>query len=130
LQWRLNGAGLTDTTRITGARTSTLVISNVLRTDAGNYSVLAANDNGFAFSSSAALSVFPLRLIQPTWHPDGRFHLNFQGESGFRFEILTSSNLTTWEPLLLLTNETGAGELNDTTATNQPQRFYRAIERP
>jgi hypothetical protein len=58
-QWQLNGASLTDNERITGSQSSTLTISNLMFTDAGNYVVAVANAFGSTYSQPAFLTVAP-----------------------------------------------------------------------
>jgi hypothetical protein len=45
-----------------------------------------------------------------------------------RWQIQSSTNLTDWEPLAMLTNTTGRVEFFDGTATNSTQRFYRSLK--
>ena len=53
-QWNKNG------TQIAGATTSTLTVTNVQQTDAGEYSLLVSNSFGSVLSSNATLSVVPV----------------------------------------------------------------------
>ena len=55
--WSKNGSPLANGGNISGANTTTLTLTGVSATDAGNYSVLASNSVGTATSASAALSV-------------------------------------------------------------------------
>src|SRR4029077_4754232 len=52
-QWRFNGAD------IVGQTTSSLSLTNVQASKSGNYSVLAANAAGSAFSTNALLTILP-----------------------------------------------------------------------
>ena len=52
------------------------------------------------------------------------------GETGDRYEILGSTNLTSWSPLLKLTNVTGTVQFVDPSATSESHRFYRALLEP
>ena len=56
-RWRFNGTPLADGSRITGSGTSSLTISNVQNTDAGNYTLVVTNAVGATTSSVAALTV-------------------------------------------------------------------------
>ncbi|MDZ4753537.1 MAG: M12 family metallo-peptidase [Phycisphaerae bacterium] len=57
-QWHLNGKPLVDDERITGAMTATLMISPVIRADAGLYDVLAVADcDAKTLSDAATLAV-------------------------------------------------------------------------
>jgi hypothetical protein len=66
-QWRLNGTNQSNSARISGVTNSTLTLSQVQRTDAGSYSVLVWNSNGFAISGEAVLTVLaePVIISQP-----------------------------------------------------------------
>jgi len=55
-QWRLAG------TNLPGATNNPLILSNVLSSQAGTYSVLVSNSTGSAFSAKAVLTVIPLVL--------------------------------------------------------------------
>jgi hypothetical protein len=52
------------------------------------------------------------------------------GAAGDRYEIQSSSNLTSWIPILNLTNATGTVQFIDPSATNLAYRFYRAALAP
>lgn len=56
-RWRKGGGNLSNGGNISGATSTTLVISNVSSADAGNYDVVVSNPAGSATSASAALSV-------------------------------------------------------------------------
>jgi len=45
-QWAFSGSMLTDDTRITGALTETLIISQLTEADNGTYTCIAINDHG------------------------------------------------------------------------------------
>ena len=57
----------------------------------------------------------------------GQFHLNLTTPLGAILQVQSSTNLTDWLPLTLLTNTTGTLEFQDPDAVARPQRFYRAI---
>ena len=56
-QWRRNGQPLADDTRISGARTDTLVIASLGNTDAGDYDIVVTNACGTDTSVTATLTV-------------------------------------------------------------------------
>jgi len=58
-QWKKGTDLLSDGGRISGATTSTLVISNVTLADAGSYSVDVSDDAGTVTSAPATLTVIP-----------------------------------------------------------------------
>jgi alpha-tubulin suppressor-like RCC1 family protein len=66
-QWSFNGVNLVNSTHIGGATGTTLTVSNVTATDAGNYRVGVTNSHGGVVSSNATLTVLfpPTVTIQP-----------------------------------------------------------------
>jgi hypothetical protein len=120
--WEFNGKSLPNATN------STLTISNVLLAQAGTYTVTVSNPlsttNVSAILSLAGQS--PLRLARPSW-VGAAFDFQLIGSAGSNYVIQTSTDLTTWVPLL--TNSASNGFLNfaDTNAPAFPSRFYRAI---
>lgn len=67
-QWFFNGTPLTDGGRITGSATTSLSITNLQVTDAGNYTAVAMNVAGSVTSSVATLTITapPVITSQPT----------------------------------------------------------------
>ncbi len=65
-QWLKNGSPLSDNGHFTGTTSNLLIVSNVVTSDAGTYSVVAANFSSTA-SSNAVVTVFvpPAITIQP-----------------------------------------------------------------
>jgi uncharacterized repeat protein (TIGR03803 family) len=61
---------------------------------------------------------------------DGSVDVTLIGETGRRCEIYGSTNLSAWELLATLTNQTGTVLYTDAQATNLPARFYRAVQLP
>jgi hypothetical protein len=79
------------------------------------------------FSKSGALSFQPLGLRSLS---DG-FELTLNGEFGTAYRIDGSTNLTTWVPLITLTNSLGTLQYIDySTSNNFSDRFYRAVPLP
>lgn len=66
-RWHRNGAVLSNDARFSGTTNSTLSVSNVLTTDAGNYTVVAASAGGNATSQVAVVTVVvpPAIMTQP-----------------------------------------------------------------
>ncbi|MDB6109636.1 MAG: Immunoglobulin I-set domain protein, partial [Pedosphaera sp.] len=66
-QWQLNGVSLVNGGRISGTRTNALTISNLLPTDAGNYTLVVTNPAGAVTSAIATLTVNgpPVVTVQP-----------------------------------------------------------------
>jgi hypothetical protein len=61
-----------------------------------------------------------------TRQSSGAVNLQMLGPAGV-WEIQSSSNLLSWQPITALTNRTGKLEYLDTSVTNAGQRFYRAL---
>ena len=67
-QWQMNGTNLTDTIHIAGTTSSTLTIMGITDNDAGNYSVIVSNAEGWVTSSVVTLTVIdpPVIVGQPS----------------------------------------------------------------
>jgi photosystem II stability/assembly factor-like uncharacterized protein len=129
-QWRKNG------TNLSGGTSTSLVLSNVVRADAGSYSVLLTNASGTLLSSNANLRVLAAQYINtPQFTLEGSVRILFSDADGgvlmsndvSHFEVLASSNLVDWLVLtnaLSLTN--GMMSLEDSAL--HPHRFYRVLE--
>ena len=79
------------------------------------------------FSKSGALSFQPLASRSLS---EG-FELTLNGEYGTAYRIDGSTNLTTWVPLITLTNSLGTLQYIDySTSNNFSDRFYRAVPLP
>lgn len=78
-QWQKDGVNVQNSTRITGANSSTLHLTAVQPADAGNYTVVISNAADSAVSQPAALSVTP---VSPT-----------SGFSVWRTGVFTSAEL-------------------------------------
>jgi hypothetical protein len=107
-----------------------------------NYSspaVLGLSDNTgnrivqFADNTIALISADPgaqaprLHLNQPAGDgvtPAG-FQFSLSGESGSLYEIIWSTNLTSWQSMGFVTNASGDVQIVDPDATNQWRKFYR-----
>ena len=61
---------------------------------------------------------------------DGQFQTTLAGVPGSRYEIQTSTDLTAWTPLTILTNTGPQTRFEDTTSGGAPRRFYRAKQIP
>jgi len=59
-QWQKNGVNLVNSVKLTGATSSSLLVSNVQAADAGSYTVIVGNGNGGpATSNAVSLTVAP-----------------------------------------------------------------------
>ncbi len=134
-QWAFQGAF------IMGATNSSLTLSNLVRSNEGNFSVVVCNLAGSVTSSPALLRVLvPQRLRPPIPLPEGRLRLQFGDEDGAvltasevaNFEVHVSTNLFTsnWFRLtndLSLSN--GMLVVEEADAADSRGRFYRLLER-
>jgi hypothetical protein len=124
-QWQFNG------TNIDGATNSVLVLTNVPLNAEGAYRVVVSNVFGSITSLDANL--FLLRS-SPQFEPSLQLNalgatLRVRGLSGHGPLIIdASSDLKIWLPLLTNAPMPGTLEWLDSSATNFPARFYRAIE--
>ena len=66
-QWQLNGVGLANGGRVSGANTSAVIVTNVQAADAGNYTLVVSNAVGVVTSAIAVLTVTgpPVITAQP-----------------------------------------------------------------
>ncbi len=121
-QWRFNG------TNLSGATTSSLVLSNVQTTSAGPYDVLVTNAAGLTASAAASLSVVPapLRFQSATLLPNGELQMSLSGSPGQVYNIQASTNLLDWATISMVTISNSPQVFVDPSATNFNTRFYRA----
>ena len=90
-------------------------LATVLPTTYEDGQVTLVSDASFVFN---ALNCLPGGVVQ----------VRMTGPAG-TWEVQRSTNLLSWEPVVTITNTTGALEFSDGTATNATQRFYRAVKR-
>jgi len=120
-QWRFNG------TNISGATGSSYGLTNVQRTNGGNYSAVITNGAGNTISSNGLLTVTPVtpvRLSGVTLLSGGRLQLTVTGDPG-QFILQGSSNLFNWVDLTNILAANGTFNYIDST-TNLSRYFYRA----
>ena len=67
----------------------------------------------------------PLQMQIGGEQTNGAIPLTIEGDIGQNYEIEVSTDLVNWDCWMTVSNSTGAISLNDTNATNFPQRFYR-----
>ncbi|MEO7298160.1 MAG: immunoglobulin domain-containing protein [Verrucomicrobiota bacterium] len=58
-QWFFNGVAITNSSRISGVASNTLVLNGVVTNDAGNYFMIVSNRHAVVTSSTATLTVTP-----------------------------------------------------------------------
>ena len=66
-QWRKNGKNLTDTGSVSGSKTRTLLLTNIVIADAALYSVVVSNSYGTVTSANAALQI----IVSPPYIVSG-----------------------------------------------------------
>ena len=121
-QWQLNG------TPLNGATTPVLNLNTVQLTDSGNYSCLITTPLGSLTSSNALLTVFsPFSFRSTAFQFGGLFQLTATGDDGHSYRLEASTNLVDWVPVVTNTISSGTGTFTDSSASGQPQRFYRLI---
>jgi uncharacterized repeat protein (TIGR03803 family) len=120
---------------------TTLAMPNVMRADAGKYSVSVSNAAGVTTSTQALLRVFSAQqFASPVISAGGQLQLVFgdaDGEPLASSDIeslevqatsqVPSSNWITLTNALILTN--GRLRIVDTLQATPPSRFYRAVEK-
>jgi formylglycine-generating enzyme required for sulfatase activity len=83
-RWQRNGLYLTDDSRVSGTRSSTLQINQCSTSDVGSYTVLVSNPNGSVASQGALLTIYPANIQSGmALIPAGSFQMgdNLDGES-------------------------------------------------
>jgi hypothetical protein len=60
----------------------------------------------------------------------GSFQLHVTGETGQRFDIFASDDLTHWTKISTITLPAETYDFSDSTSQGQPRRFYRAVAVP
>jgi hypothetical protein len=123
-QWVFNGVALS------GATTSSLMLTNVQTTDAGSYVVLVANA-GSITSAVATLTVtnpgVTLSLSGGAGMTPNGFTFQLSLPVGCTYIILASTDFQAWTPIAtnFATNESVV--FTDPAAANYRSRFYRAM---
>ena len=118
-QWKLNG------TNIPGALSSELRLSNLKATQAGPYQVVVSNRLGDTPSDTVLLTVID-RLLMASKLSDGSFQLKLTGETGRRYAVESSTNLTAWTTVTNFPVLDGPGVVVEPNVRARPQLFYRA----
>jgi photosystem II stability/assembly factor-like uncharacterized protein len=131
-QWLKNG------TNVPNGNSATLSLTNVLRTDAGTYSVFITNGFASLQSSNAVLRVLvPERLGQPELLPGKVIQLQFDDADGgallttndlATFTVFASTNLVDWFSITNTLTVTNGSIIFQDVITNAPQRYYRVLE--
>jgi hypothetical protein len=129
-RWQWNG------TNIAGATNQFLALTNVAITAAGDYRCLVTNSVGTVNSAPATLAVTrqPLQfLTSPAYlqRNNAGLQMRLTGlAGGGRVIVYASTNLLDWGSIFTNPPSVGALDFLDSDATNQPLRFYKAVEGP
>jgi hypothetical protein len=123
-EWRLNGIALA------GATDSTLVLTNTLTSQSGNYTVYVRNTAGSA-SATATLTVTnpasSLSAPVSSGVTPGGFTFQLSLPVGSTYVIQATVDLQNWTPILTNSATDGTVIVTDPDAANYPARFYRAL---
>ena len=111
------------------------------RRDSGVYSVSVTNSAGGLVSSNATVKIMVPESLQPPIKTVNGYQVPFSDFDGgqmitsdltnFNFTVQVSTNLAATNWLGFTNNLSVSNSLiifNDTTATNNPKRFYRVME--
>ena len=124
-QWCFNG------TAMPGATNAMLTIPGVHATDTGNYTVVVTNIAGWVTSAAATLTVtnpaITLSAAACPSLPTSGFPFQVSVPAGTTYVILTSTDFVNWTPIATNVALTGNEAFTDTSATNCPVRYYRAM---
>jgi hypothetical protein len=121
-QWLKNG------TPIEGATGSSLVLTNLQLSDAGNYSVVVSNAYGSITSSNAYLTMNPAGVSLALYSG-----ITIDGVVGLTYGIQYStdlSNTNSWRGMVNVTLSVPTELWFDVQPANQPQRYYRVVPGP
>lgn len=121
-QWRK------DSVPIDGATGSSLVLTNLKTTDAGNYSVFVTNSLGSVTSSNAYLTVNPAGVSLALYSG-----ITIDGVVGLTYGIQYNTDLSNTNGWLGIANVTLATPTQlwfDLQPANQPRRYYRVVPGP
>jgi phosphodiesterase/alkaline phosphatase D-like protein len=126
-QWRLG------TNDLGGANNSTLTITNIQSTNAGEYRAVLHNSAGYATSDVAVLTVqvpaTPVLSVRPTILANGHFYAGFLGTPNVPYTIKYAPDVNgPWQVLTTTNSDTnGLINIDDIPAAAPPRRFYRVF---
>jgi hypothetical protein len=127
-QWYFGSNPLSDGGGISGSTTPTLTLNTVSLSESGVYTLNVANPYGSTNSISVTLSVQITNqpvLNSLSVQPNGSVTGIVNGFAGLTY-IETSTNLITWTMVTNIVLTNSSVQFIDASASNYPQRFYRA----
>jgi hypothetical protein len=121
------------TNLLSGENATTLTITNVQTSNAGDYTVVLTNGAGSATSEIATLTVLlpaaPTASARPVLLPNGHFSASYQGTPNVPYTVKYAEVVT--GPWHLLTNVTsdanGLIPIDDLPPVSPGRRFYRVV---
>ncbi|MBP9902790.1 MAG: immunoglobulin domain-containing protein [Verrucomicrobia bacterium] len=120
-QWQLRG------TNLPGANKRTHLITSAQPGQAGDYQVVVTNSLGTVTSAPAQLRLRLRPLL--SWSlaaTNGQPQMTLTGTPGDYYVIEASTNLLDWNPVLTVTNLSGAVLYSDPGLLREAQKFFRA----
>ena len=117
-----------DTAPIAGATGSSLVLTNLQMTDAGNYSVVVSNSIGSATSSNAYLTMNPAGVSLALYSG-----IMIDGVVGLTYGIQYTtdlSNTNNWAGVTNITLTVPTQLWYESQPASQPRRYYRVVPGP
>src|SRR5207249_6352477 len=96
-QWLFNG------TNLAGATAATFTRSNAQPATAGGYKVVVTNVAGAITSAVANFSLVNRPLLLSSDDTNGAFTFTLSGNAGFNYAIESSTNLSNWITITILT---------------------------
>jgi hypothetical protein len=117
-----------DAVAIPGATGSSLMLTNLQMTDAGNYSVVISNSLGSTTSSNAYLTMNPAGVSVALYAG-----VTIDGVVGLTYGIQSNSDLSNtngWRGMANVTLDTPTELWFDVQPATQPQRYYRVLPGP
>jgi len=136
IQWRKNGNIIPNATNFTWTAfgdqgSSTLIISNVQPSDAGVYDAEVFGDEEWQVSPRIYVSVQTINgegVFQNPQLSGTNFTCSLLGAATRNYDIQWSTNLTSWNDLVTVSNATGT--INFTNSASGGAQFYRSILLP
>jgi hypothetical protein len=119
-QWQLRG------TNLPGATGTAYNLASAQSSNAGPYDVVVNNPLGSVTSSIATLTIIgPPVLLTPHILSNGYFNFNLSGNTGLAYAVETTTNMSNWNSVAIVTNLTGQVSFTETNAPGERFRAFR-----